>query len=418
MSSFFTAFEQRSLSAGGVWDDEALIPWSEVCRRAQQAARRFPALAGKRVLVSCSTAAGYATAFCTTALLGCETWLRRPDLPPPAGMARLSVCGERFDVVYGGEPDFHVVSPGGFVVYTSGTTATPRACLWEFQKLEEIARSVSGRNMPWLSAYPPFAFAGLYTIVSAVIGAGSLFLIGNETVECSRWPATQNFLVCGTPTFWRRLLLLSPPAALARLRPGIVSLGGEIASQEILDKLAHAFPGARLVHVYATTELGSLFSVSDGQSGFPSDFLGRRLGSGATLEIADGELVVLRADRRRMHTGDAVHIHNDRILFDGRADGVINVAGSKVRGHHVEEVIRKLPFVIDVRVLPHPSPLTGSIVSAEIVIDSSVDAASARADIRLLCDASLDRPSQPRRISIVDHLSTTATGKVLRAVPT
>jgi len=35
-----------------------------------------------------------------------------------------------------------------------------------------------------------------------------------------------------------------------------ITLGGEIADQAVLDALARRFPGARITHVYASTEAG------------------------------------------------------------------------------------------------------------------------------------------------------------------
>ena len=52
-----------------------------------------------------------------------------------------------------------------------------------------------------------------------------------------------------------------------------ITLGGEIADQTILDTLKQMYPAARVVHIYATSELGRCFSVKDGKAGFPAHFL-------------------------------------------------------------------------------------------------------------------------------------------------
>lgn len=417
MTSFFKALERRSSSPGGMWNDDTLFTWSELCRRARRGADRFRHLSGRRLLVNGATAADYATVFSTAALLGCEAWLQRTDLAVSPEMARLGVHHGQWVTADGGSLETGRVLPGRIMVYTSGTTGPPRACAWEFEKLEKMVRSPSDKTLPWVSAYPVGSFAGLYTLVSTIVAARSLYLI-HEITELADCLDIEGSLLCGTPTFWRYLLMRSQMQTLTNLRPAIISLGGEIVTQDLLNKLNRTFPGARIVHVYATTELGSLFSVSDRRSGFPLGLLGRNVGSGIVLEIESGELLARRANGLTMRTGDAVRISGDRVVFEGRADDIVNVAGSKVRSARVEEVIRELPFIVDVRVFPHPSPVTGSIVAAEIVVDPAQDADAARAGVRSYCATKLDRPAQPRRISVVGQLSTTATGKVARAFNT
>lgn len=51
-----------------------------------------------------------------------------------------------------------------------------------------------------------------------------------------------------------------------------ITLGGEIATQAILDTLKNTFPDAKLRHIYATTEAGVVFTVKDGIAGFPLEW--------------------------------------------------------------------------------------------------------------------------------------------------
>jgi acyl-CoA synthetase (AMP-forming)/AMP-acid ligase II len=416
MTSFYTVLAQRASSPGGMWSDNQIVPWSEICAWAHRAADRFAGFADRRLLLTANTAAEYALGLCTAALLGCEMWLQRPDAPHPAAMARLHVHGDQVHCSENGLADSTPAVPGSIVVYTSGTTGTPRHRLWSFEDMQRMVHSTTDQVMPWISAYPVASFAGIYTLVSAVVAGHSLRLIESTSMSLERI-SMDDSLVCGTPTFWRRLVLLSEKHALTRFQPAVVSLGGEIVSQDLLDQLAAVFPQAHIVHVYATTEIGSVFSISDRRSGFPEDLLGRRLSSGAVLSVENEELVV-RTETTGIPilTGDAVRVIDGRIFFDGRVDDVINVGGYKIRSQRVEEVIRQLPFVMDVRVFSHPSPFTGSVVAAEVVTKNIHEANLVRARIRSHCAASLDRPAQPRRISIVDCLSTTFTGKISRVI--
>ena len=73
-----------------------------------------------------------------------------------------------------------------------------------------------------------------------------------------------------TPTLWRKILMSDASRSLA-LRS--ITLGGEIADQQVLSTLASTYPSARIRHIYASTEAGTGFSVTDGKAGFPVSFL-------------------------------------------------------------------------------------------------------------------------------------------------
>src|SRR4029434_9911963 len=93
-----------------------------------------------------------------------------------------------------------------------------------------------------------------------------------------------------TPSFWRKLAF---GGLLDRLSLRTVTLGGEAADQLILDLLASRFPKAAIRHIYASTEAGVGFSVSDRIAGFPATFL-HQPPPGVELRVrqADGMLLL------------------------------------------------------------------------------------------------------------------------------
>ena len=80
-----------------------------------------------------------------------------------------------------------------------------------------------------------------------------------------------------------------------------ITLGGEVVDQPVLDKLRSLYPGARQVHIYATTELGRCFSVSDGLAGFPASYLNAPLPDGTELKVEDEELLIRSPNSMRMY---------------------------------------------------------------------------------------------------------------------
>jgi acyl-CoA synthetase (AMP-forming)/AMP-acid ligase II len=236
--------------------------------------------------------------------------------------------------------------------------------------------------------------------------------------------------VSATPSYWRRLLLFSDGKILGNVPVVQITLGGEVVDQSILDNLHRRFPKARLVHIYATTELGRCFSVSDGIAGFPTEFLDSVLHDGVELRVQENELLVrspnsigkydpLSSQQGSMSgwiaTGDLVEVNGGRVYFTGRRTDMINVAGSKVYPVEVERVIRAIPGVADVRVFGKASSIAGELVGCEIVPESGVCHETLREEVLRTCRIRLVSYQQPRMIKIVEQIAMSTAGKTLRS---
>ena len=91
-------------------------------------------------------------------------------------------------------------------------------------------------------------------------------------------------------------------------------------------------------------------------------------------------------------TGDSVEIKEDRVLFRGREDGVINVGGDKVYPEEIENVLLKHPIVAAAKVYAKSSPITGSLVAADVtLVNSETDEKEARKVLQAYSSKVLDR---------------------------
>jgi len=230
--------------------------------------------------------------------------------------------------------------------------------------------------------------------------------------------------ISGTPTFWRSLLIAVGAEGLPALRQ--ITIGGEAVDQTTLDRVAHAFPAARLSHIYASSEAGSLFAVHDGRAGFPESWLESELPGGVVLRIRDG-LLEVRSPRRMLAyvsgealpvspdgwlvTGDLVRVEGDRVFFCGRRDHVVNVAGLKISPTEVEDVLLARPGVSEAQVYAIPSPITGSILGARVVLRPGLDVESTLRDLRDACARALPPHAIPRRFDAVDSVVLSNSGK-------
>lgn len=326
-----------------------------------------------------------------------------------------------------------------WVMLTSGTTGVPKMVVHTLAGLTAAfrGRPVEG-PVVWGTFYDIRRYGGLQIFLRAVLGGVSLILssagepIGDHLERLGRYGVTH---LLGTPTHWRRALM-SP--AIRNISPRYVRLSGEIADQAILDSLHTAFPEAVVSHAYASTEAGVAFEVRDGLSGFPSEFAERGR-DGVEMKVLDGSLRIRspRAASRYLgadapladqdgfvDTGDMVELRGDRYLFAGRRGGIINIGGLKVHPEEVEAAINRHPQVRMSLVRSKRSPITGSVVVADVVLKDAVLKSSAEAamnelervkgDILKLCRDTLPRHKVPAAISIVAALDVAATGKLAR----
>jgi acyl-CoA synthetase (AMP-forming)/AMP-acid ligase II len=317
----------------------------------------------------------------------------------------------------------------GVLLLTSGTTGTPKVAhqtlssLLGRVKTAAIEKNLGAR---WLLTYESHSFAGLQVVLSSVASRGTLIAPADRglasLISAARTHEATH--VSGTPTFWRALLLALGPDGLPSLRQ--ITLGGEAVDQAILDRLKATFPAARRSHIYASTEAGSLFAVHDGLAGFPAAWLEEELPGGIRLRIREDALEVKSPRQMRGYvsgqptpltedgwliTGDLVRTEGDRVLFQGRTDHIVNVGGLKVSPEEVEAFLLAQPGIAEAHVYALPSPLTGALLAAKVVLLDGAEPDRTLKDLRAVCTQNLPPHKTPRRFEITDSIPVASSGK-------
>ncbi len=302
---------------------------------------------------------------------------------------------------------------------TSGTSGRPK---WIAQPVERLTAAIAAgqTRATWLLTYEPASFAGVQVILSAIAGGHRLVCPSPNTnpADLVKFAAIHQVShMSGTPTFWRSFLRASHTSDL-HLRH--ITLGGELADQSTLDELARRFPHVRIRHIYATTEMGVVFSVQDGKAGFPKGWLDHDLPNGIRLNVSpEGTLVISRTDAdpalatSGWDSRDVVEVKGERVYFKGRADTLINVGGHKIYPEEVEAHLLALPIISDVCVSAQVSPITGHILTADIVANQDLDEIRAKQQIQAHLQA-LPRHARPAVLRFKDHLPLGGTGKKAR----
>ncbi len=328
---------------------------------------------------------------------------------------------------------FNAVSPEAsiWVLATSGTSSTPKLVVHTFETLTRTTKASSqqGAKIRWGMMYEWPRFAGLQVFLQSTLSGSTLlappikaslkeqidFLIHAKCTHLS-----------ATPTMWRKI---SMTAGANQLPLQQISLGGEIVDEKTLCVLSLMFPEARITHIYASTETGVGFSVSDRLSGFPEAFLSEPP-AGIALRISNGRLHIRNvamqptylgtetrfgADDGWIDTGDNIRQENGRCYFLGRASGVINVGGNKAHPEEIENILLQYPGVIATRVYGKSNPVTGYLVAAEVAMQPiPEDIKALQKALRQHAANHLDTYKVPAFITFTASITTSTAGKISR----
>src|SRR6202171_2215215 len=322
-----------------------------------------------------------------------------------------------------------------WLMLTSGTSGVPKIVGHSLEALTgAIVADGPARGAPpgWATFYDIRRYGALQIFLRAIIGGGSMVLSepGEPIADyVARLQARGVTHISGTPSHWRKLLMSGSAAGFS---PRYVRLSGEIADQAGLDGLSRAFPEASIGHAYASTEAGVGFAVNDGLEGFPASMIGVSR-DGVEMKVEDGSLRIRSTRTARAYvgpnaaaladeqgfvdTGDMVELRGDRYHFVGRRGGIINIGGLKVHPEEIEAVINRHAEVSMSRARSRRSPITGSIVVADVILADGCDLARTddiRVKILADCRVSLASHKVPAVIRFVSLLEITAAGKLAR----
>jgi acyl-CoA synthetase (AMP-forming)/AMP-acid ligase II len=323
-----------------------------------------------------------------------------------------------------------------WIFLTSGTTGLPKLVV---HTLESLAGALprppaSAGTMVWSTFYDIRRYGGMQIFLRAVVSGSPLVLssAGESAREfLARAGAAGVTHISGTPTHWRRVLMSGDTALIS---PQYVRLSGEVADQSLLDGLRAAFPNARVAHAFASTEAGVAFDVNDGLAGFPAELVDKP--GAINMQVKDGTLWIRSArianrylgaaapsligDDGFVDTGDMVELAAGRYYFRGRKGGIINVGGLKIYPEEVEAVINADPRVRMSLVKARRSPITGSVVVADVVLAGEGGGADSPAaevvknDLLEACRRALAPHKVPALLRVVATLEMTAAGKLVR----
>ncbi|WP_283138353.1 class I adenylate-forming enzyme family protein [Rhizohabitans arisaemae] len=333
-------------------------------------------------------------------------WL--PGIPRGAVRLRGLLRGDAAERSSAGPPDDPAV-----VIFTSGTTARPRAVVHTRRSLAAGLTLFQERVPldPGDVVHTDQLMLGLPALI-----AGATWSLpgrpGRFAAELAERRATHTF---GVPIRLARLVETTPrlPATLRH-----ILLGTAPAPPDLLRRIAAAAPHAQVASVYALTEALPVAVVTAEEKLAHTgggDLLGAPLpGVGATL-TDEGELLITgphtargylgEEPLTRIATGDLVRIDDQgRLIMLGRKKDMLLRDGFNIYPGLYEPAVAALPGVREAALIGLPDPATGD---EEIVLALRADPGLDLDRLRALLPGVVDAGALPDRIAVLDDFPRT-----------
>jgi amino acid adenylation domain-containing protein len=336
------------------------------------------------------------------------------------------------------------------LIYTSGSTGEPKGVMSDHSNVTFAVDSITSylENLEGdvVIDFLPLSFDyGLYQLLMTVSFGGTLILEEGFAYPAAILRRIEEERVTGfpgVPTLYSMLLSMDlTPYDLSSLR--YLTNTAAALPPDHIRRLQEKFPQARLYSMYGLTETkrtlylppteldrrpDSVGLPIPGTEAWLEDRQGRRLGAGEVGELVvrgrhvmrgywgDPEATAARfrpgamPGERVCHTGDLFRMDDEGYFyFVAREDDIIKSRGEKVSPKEVENVLYRLPGVLEAAVVGVPDPVLGEAVKAFLVVDGS---GPSEADVMRHCRAHLDDFMVPRAVEFRAELPKTASGKI------
>ena len=320
---------------------------------------------------------------------------------------------------------------------TSGSTDAPKATFTtETQLVNDGTHVMTAMDIRpddcQIAAIPLSHSYGLGNLVLPLLLSGTRLVLRDGFVphqfhaDASRYGAR---IFPGVPFMFDHFNDQFPPGAWPRQVETVISAGARLEPAAVRS-FASSF-GVKIHSFYGTSETGGItYDDASDLDALPS--VGRPL---------PGVMVSLRPELGVAPPGGRVHVTSDAVssgyagqpaddafvdggfltgdlgsmdergnlVLTGRVSAFINVAGRKVVPQEVEDVLRGMPDIADVRVLGVPDPIRGERIVACIVPRAAAPDTMA---VRSFCAARLAAHKLPRAVVVLERIPLTARGKV------
>ncbi|MEK4378122.1 fengycin non-ribosomal peptide synthetase FenA [Bacillus sp. FSL R5-0434] len=359
---------------------------------------------------------------------------------------------------YDGSPLPQVSRPQhlAYIIYTSGTTGQPKGVMVEHKG---IANTLQWRRNAYalnetdtvLQLFS-FSFDGFLTSMFTPLLSGAKTVLPDENEakdilsikhDLSHHRITHMIIV---PVLYRALLDVIQPEDVKTLR--VVTLAGEAADRELIDRSMEICPNTELANEYGPTENSVATTAMRHMERQKNVCIGRPIDNTEVLILngdqlqpigVAGELCIagtglargyvnlpeltaktfvqhpFQPEKRMYRTGDAARWMADgTIEYLGRMDDQVKIRGHRVETKEIESVIRRISGVKGAVVLARETAPAQTEICAYIVAEQDFNTEMLRAELK----KQLPLYMMPAFIQTLDSLPLSPNGKLdRRALP-
>lgn len=336
-----------------------------------------------------------------------------------------------------------------FLVFTSGSTGTPRGVILTHDNVRFVSAAIQARLQyqadDRVAIFLPLSFDyGLYQLFYAAMVGASVFIGRPEMAgpELPRILAAQEISVLpGVPTLFGGLIKMQRYRLVPLPALRMLTNTGDHLPESHTASLRQLFPAARIFPMYGLTECkrvsillpeeldthpGSVGRALDGTEVFAADEAGNPLPPGqigqlcirgrhlalgywsAPEETAQRYRFIGEGHSRVLVSGDQGSVDADGFLyFHGRGDFLIKHKGHRLSPAEVEEAACQLPLITLAGCVKHES-------RDQLVLFVQTTAEMAEKDLVLALSEKLEPAKVPDRILFLPALPLTGNQKVDR----
>ncbi|CAM3936850.1 long-chain-fatty-acid--CoA ligase [Bordetella muralis] len=336
------------------------------------------------------------------------------------------------------------------ILYSSGTTGSPKGCMHTHQSMMASTNTVAHwmgmqSETVVLAALPFFHITGMQNMMNVPI------YVGGTLVLLQRWnrDAAAELIARHRVTHWNTMptmlidFLASPQIASYDLRSLRRLGGGGAGMPQAVGERIKALMGVDFLEGYGLSEgmpfmgnpaahfkhqcLGVPLFDTDARIADPESM--RELSQGEVGEIvissdkmfkgywhneqATREAFIELDEKSFFRTGDLGYVDEEGYFFIvDRLKRMVNASGYKVWPTEIEALLHEHPDVREACVIAASDPYRGETVKAVIVLHDAAKERVAAADIIDWCKVRMAAYKYPRLVDFVDELPKLATGKI------
>ncbi|MGD9941604.1 MAG: class I adenylate-forming enzyme family protein [Burkholderiaceae bacterium] len=335
-----------------------------------------------------------------------------------------------------GDPAFQAPEPVGLddlcnIQYTSGTTGFPKGCLLTHRYWTSIGKVNSARDglryERILTATPFYYMDPQWLLLMTFYQRATLFMAARQSASrFSTWLSRYRIHFCQLPA---EAAFKQPPTPFDAdnevRRANVYGMRGQIHAE-----VEQRF-NLNAREAFGMTEIGSTLFVpleaehmiGSGSCGIPGPFREVRIVNGELQVRGPGILLGYynRPDATReafddgwFRTGDLFHQdENGWYYIVGRLKDMVRRASENIPAREVESVLRAMPEIADVAVVPVPDEMRKEEVKVYVILEPGLSASDVPPE-RIIAHARLHLAQfkVPRYVEYCDEFPRTPSGKV------